>query len=789
MNEAVRLEGVTADPGGGGAVAGLDLVVQPGEIVGLVGDMQRVRTVMRLAAGVLEPIAGQVFIDGIPAAGRNVVALRRAAYFDAQTLSRTPAGAAGLLSSLYPTWSEERFGALCARIGVSKHKPMELRGAEGARAAAALGLATGAAAVLLHQPVPKGFGPLLPARGTPESRQATLGTVVSAARDAGTALVLGHWDASALEGHVDRIVSVEPSPDRPSTSRPTTAAVSSSADGRQILALVGHGLRPTLQGLLELPLLGGVYWVIASMAGNDMEVLASIVVPLSWYPLLSIWLGGWWSPVSAFGDGMNGAWGGLGGDLPVTPTTSIASRILIALVRSVVPLLAVAYGAAVLNGAWALEGVSSLCTWSGPVGRSLAVALFALTALTPLAAASQLITPWRQRLGVQVGGLLLATGAATWFWPGHETSPRLWGLAVSDPVVLALVILGAVLGFGWLLVGLPRQALGSVRGRSSWAALPVAAGLALCAAIPAAVLRALPTPDWRDALAPEITVLDDDRFTVFGVTTRSSRAPAVGVLAVVDTRTWEGTELRPGIRRLEHAGDLWGREWADGDDRWIDLARTPDGPAIAESSRWQGKTSGATWNPTTGLLTSSNLSGDHLWLEPTGRTGIVSDNERARGRWSVVRGADGVPEVHRSEPLEERTCPDGSSPQWRGLMSCAEPGGPALYWDHDHDRSTPPRRLPSLPAGLEMGERSRISPVEHGRFGFFSVLEGPLMLLTLDGLGGWQEPVLIDVPAAGLIAPVGEDRLLIQRSFGPRASDELLICSATTGRCEAPPMR
>ena len=791
MKEALRLQGVTADPGGGGAVAGVDLVVLPGEVVGLVGDLERVRTVGRLAAGVLEPMAGQVFIDGLPARGRNVHALRRAAYLEPQSITRSAGGLGSLYGSLYPTWSEGRFDELRARLKVSRHMPMIHRNAGAVTGVAAVGLSTGAGAVLIHEPLPVGVTKL-PARGTDEQRRGVLTAIVSAARDCGCALVLGHSDEAELEDHVDRIVRVEapvgPPAPSPSPSPSGVARVSSAADPGQVLTLVNHGLRPNLMGLIELPWIVGAFWIVWLSSGDD-GLAASIVFPLLGFALLAMWLAGFWSPVSALGDGLSGAWGNLGGGLPISSATSISSRLLVALGRSIVPLMPVVYGALVLNHAWALEGLPWLFAFAEPLGCSLIFALLALAPLTPVVAGARLISPGRTRYAVQIAGFAVAAASAGFFGADQWMSPRLWGAAITQPIVLGLVALGAALGFGWLVHGLPRHALGSIRGRRTWSPLLVASALALCAALPAAVLSGIPEPDWRDVQFPGISVLDADLLLVDSPKPDVNQPPGVADLTFVNWRTWETTELPQDVLGLVRAGDLWGRLMGTGEERWLELAATPKGPAVAESPRWQRKTWGPTWNEETGLLSGSGSESDRLWLEPSGRGGVLSSDERIRGRWRIVRGASGVPEFEVLPPRDKRTCPDGSAPVWGwSVLRCDEPGGYALYWHDDDDPTTPARVLPALPPGLEGSSLRKLLPIGLDRFAFYSAL-GPATVLTLDGRGGWLEPVSLDVPTTMVVKPIGADMLLVEMNVGPRVSDVLRVCSATTGRCSAPPAR
>jgi hypothetical protein len=261
-------------------------------------------------------------------------------------------------------------------------------------------------------------------------------------------------------------------------------------------------------------------------------------------------------------------------------------------------------------------------------------------------------------------------------------------------------------------------------------------------------------------------------------------------VTVVDWRTWEAKSLPPDMLGLVRAGELWGRLRGDDHDRWIDLAATPDGPPIASSPRWQReRVWGPYWNDETGLLSANGSESDRLWLEPSGKGGILTSDERLKGRWRIVRSETGLPEFEVLPQRERRTCPDGSLAAWGGIvMICEEPRGPALYWDEDDDRATPARLLPALPPEIVVGPVPRLLPIGPDRFALYSAL-GPPTVLTLNGGGGWREPVALEVPSTLMIRPLGTDMLVVETNVGPRVSDVLQVCSATTGRCSAPPKR
>jgi len=64
---ALRFEGVSVAPAGQPILSGVDLAVEPGEVVGLVGRNGAGKTtLLRVASGVLEPAAGRVLVAGRP---------------------------------------------------------------------------------------------------------------------------------------------------------------------------------------------------------------------------------------------------------------------------------------------------------------------------------------------------------------------------------------------------------------------------------------------------------------------------------------------------------------------------------------------------------------------------------------------------------------------------------------------------------------------------------------------------------------------------------------------------
>ncbi len=260
--------------------------------------------------------------------------------------------------------------------------------------------------------------------------------------------------------------------------------------------------------------------------------------------------------------------------MPVSPGTLAWSRPLVALGRAAVLLALVGLPLWNLDMGLVLGGFAGLLH-----GRPVLL-LLAVLAFTPLAAAVRLVEPNRLRITLQGVGVALAAGSAVLATEGSWSNVRMWRVALSDPRVLAVFVAAWALGIGWLAAGLPKQALGSVRGRASWGVVRLGASLLLLAVFGPTFTTALPEPDWRDLRFFTVEVLDAEHVLVRANANESLlQPPSIRGTRIVDVGTWQSTPLPAQVHGLVKAGDRWGRLMHEGDERWLDLAASPGGPA------------------------------------------------------------------------------------------------------------------------------------------------------------------------------------------------------------------
>jgi Cu-processing system ATP-binding protein len=199
----IRLQSVTRRFGAQVAVDEIDLVLRPGECVGLVGHNGAGKTtIIKLMLGLLRPSAGRVSVLGLdPAAGAGARARRALGYlpenvalypaltgneiltFYARLKGADPAGNAALLASVGLVQAAER------RVGTYS-KGMRQR----------LGLAQALLgrpqALLLDEPT----------NGLDQALRQSFYALLRNVREAGAAVLLSSHALAELDGEVDRVV-------------------------------------------------------------------------------------------------------------------------------------------------------------------------------------------------------------------------------------------------------------------------------------------------------------------------------------------------------------------------------------------------------------------------------------------------------------------------------------------------------------------------------------------------------------------------------------------------------
>ena len=218
-NTVVHFRGVTYAPPGAAApvIDALDLEVRRGETLVLLGESGCGKTTtLRLVNRMLEPTAGEVFVEGKDARAWDAIELRRRTGYVIQDAGLFPHFDVGRNVGLVPVlegWDEsrvsERVDELLRLVGLDPEKfgarfPSELSGGQRQRVGVARALAADPPLLLLDEP----FGALDPlTRATLQREFAALQrrlnkTVIFVTHDVREALLLGTRVALMKAGRV-----------------------------------------------------------------------------------------------------------------------------------------------------------------------------------------------------------------------------------------------------------------------------------------------------------------------------------------------------------------------------------------------------------------------------------------------------------------------------------------------------------------------------------------------------------------------------------------------------------
>jgi hypothetical protein len=784
VTEVLRMDGVGIAPDGGGEVQGFDLVVRPGEVVAILGDRKRARTIGRMAAGVLEPTEGRVVIDGVPAAGRNPEALRRAVFWDLGRAQSSRSVAKYRVEAVYPSWDEDRYrGALDRLASAAGLRPRRFftRGPT----TAALALGTGAAVVVLRAPL----------ADVPAARASDyLAALVAEARLLGVALILvpgwaagtGRREPGLLEEHSDR--AIRPDAGRTGLAgRTVTPLRGERPDRARVRRLVIAELRPDPRNWGELALYYAAcaYMASLTMTGDSLVVRPLLGLFFASY-FLTLWTLSSWSPPMSFAD-LLGPAGGRARDLPLSAATLTAFRWRIAALRLVATALPLVLVPLLVGDARvALQGVAS---------TSLFAVLALTVALTPLQASALLLGGGARQTAVVGLGALLAIVAWKLAWPDGPQGARRAIVAVTSPLFVVTAAAAILVGVHGLAAGLRAAELGTARGRRAWGPRLLLPGLALCAVAPVALSLGLPTVDWRDLVVPHDERLDERQLfvRVFDPSRPAHPHAADGVISwVVNVDTWTGTPLPSGTVALFPFGAAWGRvvRLDDGTQR-LEIAQTPFAAAEVRGPPWKGSLNRGAAATEFGLVFATYNWTGVRWLAVDGRSGVLEKPDQTAG-WAF-HDEDGVLEIRRRPPSPD-FCPEGaeralpmSLPEGGRVIRCDHPDGPVLLWDDDQDPGTPPRQLQApTPDVLSDEARTIWAAGPDGRLHALGPAGRGRTVWELDG-DRWNELQRFD-GAVTRVRWMGPGRLLVQwTSLGAWTSFRL--CDVVTGECSAPPLR
>ncbi len=123
----LSLSGLSVGAGGRTLLAGLDISLEPGVGVGLIGPSGLGKTtLLRVVAGLADPLAGQILLRGLPAGAGGWPAFRRQVVLLAQKPSLLPGDVASNLArpfeyaSSLGSFPEERARAGLRRLGLNE---------------------------------------------------------------------------------------------------------------------------------------------------------------------------------------------------------------------------------------------------------------------------------------------------------------------------------------------------------------------------------------------------------------------------------------------------------------------------------------------------------------------------------------------------------------------------------------------------------------------------------------------------------------------------------------------
>ncbi len=204
----------TTGQGGLTVLKGVDLDIQPGELVGLIGPSGSGKSSLLHAAGLLErPTSGQILIDGEDVGGlderaRTRIRLSRIGFvyqfhhllpeFDARDNVALPIRIAGKSQDQARAMAEEALGALGLAERVM-HQPAQMSGGEQQRVALARALANKPRLLLADEPT----GNLDPA-----TSQTVFEALHDLVKTTGVAALIATHNME-LAGHMDRVFALK----------------------------------------------------------------------------------------------------------------------------------------------------------------------------------------------------------------------------------------------------------------------------------------------------------------------------------------------------------------------------------------------------------------------------------------------------------------------------------------------------------------------------------------------------------------------------------------------------